>query len=1273
MATEQLIIEVNYKDHDAKQKVDALTKSFERLNAVTSGSGFTKLNNVASSLASLGQALSGISGAGASLREVARSANDLSTAFKSFDAKSVRGLDRVANALNSINIQNKSLDAVSKLANGLSRLTSAAKDPNLSQNLQTTARSIAAFAQSVVNNISDETLSRFERLGTAMAGLSSGSGKSFNMSGMSGSAGYASKLFKDLGNNIVGVVKLGWQLGKLPFKMILSPIQAIGRGIEGMTGKFKSFLTGIGRIALYRAIRSGIKLVTSAVRDGVNNLYVWASMVGNSFQPTMDSLASSFMYLKNSIGACVSPILDALAPAFEVLVNQAVDVINIVNQVIATLTGASTWRKAVRSAASYADNISGLGHEAQDSADAVKELKRTILGFDEINRLDDKTTTTSPKQNGKDPTGIYGNQGALSFVEQAVTQNALDIADMLKKAWEKGDFTEIGNMIGLKIGNALLSVPWETKIQPAVVKLATSFGTLLNGMFDYSGASGEGGKRMWDGIAYTIYNAINTAVLGYVTFFDTVHWEGIGQGVGAALRQVLQNLNWDWIADALAAFPNAVIDAVTGFCKEMTAQDFYEAGQNIGSTISKALIKINWVGLFGNAVTLATNVLNGINGALEGFDWIGVKEAILTGIKAIPKERWATLGIQIGRAIFNVAYFVANLVDMLFSAIKEGKWGELVRGIKEGISEGIQSKGGWTGVAKQLGSFIVENLGTIELGLAFLVGFNLIKALPAAFATTVLSKLGALTVPGAAGKGLTLAVWAKALSIGAGVVMSIDTIKTILGTDFNNGSIKEFLGNTLNVAWRGALAGGLFGFGVGGLTGGLYGLVIGAGVTLSISVIKSMADNLKSGNTSDFLAQLGGGIAGAIIGFTFAGPIGALLGFSIGAILTLKFKEIIQDFSEVPGSRGSQNVVGGGSFVSGLATVDENGNFVAVKDGTITSKQDRRYGASSGSGTNWNEVTVYAKLDRQSVNDAWKNLSTWWSDLAKSNKVAKFITEGLTNQGTSWWNALKQYWNAAISGKKTAKFQTEGVTDQGSTWWEQLAGFWNSIVGRNQASRFSIQGVVNAANEWWSQTQGFWNQATRNSSLTASVGIGNAYNAFASAYNSMQSYFNSHTLTAFVQVSQVGTTVGGSITGALTTSSGSKVSTTNGALNLGDDAINALKKKKKASGGVFKDGFWHDITAFAAGGFPSGQMFIAREAGPELVGTIGGNTAVMNNNQIVASVSAGVAQAVSSVMGGANGSPIEVTVKVDSETLYRAVRKGERKAYGRYGTTVAIG
>ena len=69
-----------------------------------------------------------------------------------------------------------------------------------------------------------------------------------------------------------------------------------------------------------------------------------------------------------------------------------------------------------------------------------------------------------------------------------------------------------------------------------------------------------------------------------------------------------------------------------------------------------------------------------------------------------------------------------------------------------------------------------------------------------------------------------------------------------------------------------------------------------------------------------------------------------------------------------------------------------------------------------------------------------------------------------------------------------------------------------------------------------------------------------------------------------------------------------------------------------AKGGVFTGNGVKPIQRYAAGGLPTGtQLFWAREHGPELVGTLGSHTAVMNNNQIVASVSAGVARAIAGI------------------------------------------
>ena len=55
---------------------------------------------------------------------------------------------------------------------------------------------------------------------------------------------------------------------------------------------------------------------------------------------------------------------------------------------------------------------------------------------------------------------------------------------------------------------------------------------------------------------------------------------------------------------------------------------------------------------------------------------------------------------------------------------------------------------------------------------------------------------------------------------------------------------------------------------------------------------------------------------------------------------------------------------------------------------------------------------------------------------------------------------------------------------------------------------------------------------------------------------------------------------------------------------------------------------WPKLNWYADGGFPSvGEMFIARESGPELVGNIGRKTAVANNDQIVSGIESGVYRA----------------------------------------------
>ena len=129
---------------------------------------------------------------------------------------------------------------------------------------------------------------------------------------------------------------------------------------------------------------------------------------------------------------------------------------------------------------------------------------------------------------------------------------------------------------------------------------------------------------------------------------------------------------------------------------------------------------------------------------------------------------------------------------------------------------------------------------------------------------------------------------------------------------------------------------------------------------------------------------------------------------------------------------------------------------------------------------------------------------------------------------------------------------------------------------------------------------------------------------------------------------------------------------------LGDNIAYALKKVKlptiKGTVSTTTSGTTTmTFTAYAGGGFPTdGEMFIAREAGPEMVGSIGSRTAVANNDQIVESVSSGVYKAVVSAMGQSGGTQV-VEAKVNDKVLFEVVVDRNRRETMRTGASPLFG
>lgn len=190
-------------------------------------------------------------------------------------------------------------------------------------------------------------------------------------------------------------------------------VKAVGNSAKQSTSKLSQFFAAMKRIAMYRAMRTAIKAITNAFREGISNLYQFSVLIDGTFKKSMDTLATSALYLKNSLGALVAPIVNALAPVIDMLVDKFVDLLNVFNQFIARITGASTWTKALKYPKQYAENMERAGG-------AAKELRATLLGFDEINRLDDLRAR-----------GGGGGSPALDYSEM------FEEVELTKKTWSE--------------------------------------------------------------------------------------------------------------------------------------------------------------------------------------------------------------------------------------------------------------------------------------------------------------------------------------------------------------------------------------------------------------------------------------------------------------------------------------------------------------------------------------------------------------------------------------------------------------------------------------------------------------------------------------------------------------------------------------------------------------------------------------------------------------------------------------------------------------------
>lgn len=388
-----LRIEVTGDSSEAVSGIDKLISTLERIKSVTGGSN------------------KGLSAIKRNLESISKAADKInSDSISKIDklSESMKGLSAVSKIRISSKIADRILDIgaaidclkdvdfskLTEMTNGLQALGGVGnvRIPNINNAPGAASDTPSDSGSSDLNDYVEQTPSTVEDLGETVSRTTS-----------------RFEHFKSVATKAFGAVQSA-----------ATELAGIAKGVfSNITKKMKNSIKIVTARIKYRALNAVISAVTSSFKDGVNAAYQYSKTMDGQLAKSLDSIATSMNYLKNSLGAMVAPLINMVAPAIEVLIDKFVDWLNIMNQVFARLSGASTWTKATKVATEYAD--------AADSATAAnKKLKNSLLGIDEINALQDNSS------NGSGSSGS-GTNSSIAFEEVPLDISYVDgVIDKLK-------------------------------------------------------------------------------------------------------------------------------------------------------------------------------------------------------------------------------------------------------------------------------------------------------------------------------------------------------------------------------------------------------------------------------------------------------------------------------------------------------------------------------------------------------------------------------------------------------------------------------------------------------------------------------------------------------------------------------------------------------------------------------------------------------------------------------------------------------------------------
>ncbi|MDE6622734.1 MAG: hypothetical protein K2K74_20025, partial [Lachnospiraceae bacterium] len=153
-------------------------------------------------------------------------------------------------------------------------------------------------------------------------------------------------------------------VAKNALKKMIGSIGSLNKSVKSTNVSMKSALKTILKYGLgIRSVYVLINKFRTAVKEGFANLAQFSA------PESLSMLKSSLTQLKNSLATAFAPILTTIAPLLKTLIDMISQAATYVGMFIATLTGASTFTKAIAVQEDYAASLNKTGSAAKKATE----------------------------------------------------------------------------------------------------------------------------------------------------------------------------------------------------------------------------------------------------------------------------------------------------------------------------------------------------------------------------------------------------------------------------------------------------------------------------------------------------------------------------------------------------------------------------------------------------------------------------------------------------------------------------------------------------------------------------------------------------------------------------------------------------------------------------------------------------------------------------------------------------------------------------------------